>query len=220
MLYLKYFDVFDDYDDYDDFETSPEYDEIKKINKDFYDFLVINGYIDNYIRNFDANYVNTSYSGRKVKTLSDYLKAFEPRNYILYEFNWDNTPEGGMWLELRRKWLKYLINKVNVKEGMEKMLEYPYQYNTIDNPSDRGFTGNITYYKKVKTFQYIQEELKNIIKENYPELDNKTINNIVNEMMMLGGNKSAEIRKISDNCKDIKKCSKEIYDKFFKYVEV
>jgi hypothetical protein len=103
--------------------------------------------------------------------------------------------------------------------GSNYYTEYPYQYNTIDNPTDRGKDGNLEHYRKVNNFQRIQNELVKII------MDKKSLDLLDSEKVMykffeLGNDKNKNIRNISDRCKNSKKCAEEIYKSFIKYVEI
>ena len=98
--------------------------------------------------------------------------------------------------------------------------EYPYQYNTVDNPTDRGQSGNVEFNQTNNQFQSIQDEIKNIIITKNPKWDKMDIEKRLQEFFQIGGNKLEKIRTISDNCKDIKKCAKEIYDKYIQNVKI
>ena len=98
--------------------------------------------------------------------------------------------------------------------------EYPYQYNTLENPTDRGKDGNVDYNQMNNKFQSIQDEIKNIIVSKNPKWEETDIENRLQEFFKLGGNKLEQIRSISDNCKDIKKCAKEIYDKYIQNIKI
>jgi len=98
--------------------------------------------------------------------------------------------------------------------------EYPYQYNTLENPTDRGQSGNIEYHQTNNRFQSIQDEIKNIIVGKNPNWDETDVEKRLQEFFQLGNSKLENIRTISDNCKDIKKCAKEIYDKYIQNVKI
>jgi len=98
--------------------------------------------------------------------------------------------------------------------------EYPYQYNTLENPTDRGKDGNVDYNRMNNKFQSIQDEIKNIIVSKNPKWEETDIEKRLQEFFKLGGNKLEQIRSISDNCKDIKKCAKEIYDKYIQNIKI
>lgn len=119
---------------------------------------------------------------------------------------------------------KYFIKENNVGMGSLYHTQYPYQYNTIDNPSDRGKEGNIEYHKTVNRFQSIQNEIKNLIEKNLRKKDNNIteldVENELKKFLNITDDKKQEIREISDNCNDIKKCAKEIYLKYKKYSDI
>jgi hypothetical protein len=118
---------------------------------------------------------------------------------------------------------KQYIKEGNV--GMSSYIsEYPYQYNTMDNPADRGKEGNIEYYKSENNFQSIQNEIKNLIHNDLSKTDkNITEQDIEQELrnfFNISDVKKEDIRTISDNCKNVKKCALEIYNKYKKYSKI
>lgn len=121
-----------------------------------------------------------------------------------------------------KKYKKFL--KENVGMGSLFFTQYPYQYNTIDNPTDRGKEGNIEYHKTVNRFQSIQNEIKNLLEKDIKKRDkNITEADIEKELRSffeISDDKKEEIRHISDKCDDIKKCAKEIYNKYKKYSDI
>lgn len=112
-----------------------------------------------------------------------------------------------------------------VEEGMESPLgEYPHQYQSMENPDDKGESGNLEFAEKNSNFQAIQNELKTIIYnngiKNNPNLTEQDVENALIKFFELGDFKKEQIKKISDECKDVKKCAQEIYDKYIKYVKL
>jgi len=115
---------------------------------------------------------------------------------------------------------KDFIKEGNVGMGSGYYTEYPYQYNTMDNPSDRGKEGNVEYHKKENMFQNIQDEIKNIIVSKNPSFDEQQVEDMLMQFFSLGDYKKDKIREISDNCKNIKKCAEKIYNKYSKTIEI
>ncbi|MCB1713409.1 MAG: hypothetical protein KDH96_13360 [Candidatus Riesia sp.] len=119
------------------------------------------------------------------------------------------------------KKFKEYIKEGNVGMGSLYYTEYPYQYTTLENPVDRGKEGNIEFQQMENKFDEIQDHLKEIIKEkSNREMNEDQLNSILSKFFSLGNNKRSEIKQISDSCKDPKKCAKEIFDKYYKYVEI
>lgn len=125
--------------------------------------------------------------------------------------------------------MKYLKNykdmyENNVGMGSLYFTEYPYQYNTMDNPADRGKEGNVEFHKKENQFQAIQNEIKNLIYndmvKNDKNITEQDIENRLINFFNIGDFKKEEIRNLSDNCKDIKKCAKDIYNMFKIYSKI
>ena len=75
-------------------------------------------------------------------------------------------------------------------------------------------------------FQSIQDELKLIIRDHLEKNNkDKTVNdadveNLLRHFFQLGDNKNAEIKNISDGCKNVKECAKKIFNDYIKYVRV
>ena len=113
-------------------------------------------------------------------------------------------------------------NENNVGMGSLFYTEYPYQYNTMDNPSDRGEAGNVDYHRKVNKFELIQDELKNLIRKEVSRRgqnpSDEDVESMLRKFFELGDVKNAEIKTISDNCKNVKKCAKQIFDRYVRYV--
>lgn len=115
------------------------------------------------------------------------------------------------------KYIKSYSKFENIGMGSLYHTMYPYQYNTIDNPTDRGKEGNLEYYDNVNNFQSIQNEIKKILFKDLIKRDKNItdidIENKLKEFLNVNDSIKQEIRKISDNCKNIKNCAREIYNK-------
>jgi hypothetical protein len=118
---------------------------------------------------------------------------------------------------------KYL-KEGNVGMGSLYYTEYPYQYQTMDNPQDRGKEGNVEFHQKNNLFQSIQNEMKPLIRnrleQNNSNVSDEDVEKVLHSFFSLGNQKNSEIKSISDNCKDPKSCAKEIFDKYLQYVKI
>jgi len=122
------------------------------------------------------------------------------------------------------RYIEFLNNKLNEGMGGFGYSQYPSEYNILDNPTDKGEDGNIESYKSNNKFQSIQNEIKNIISSKLnnknPNITNIDVENILHKFFELGDQKKLDIKNISDNCNDIKKCALEIYNKYIKYIKI
>jgi len=117
MKYIKLFENIDwDWMDEDESDIPYEFND----NENFYNFLVDNKVLDQFIYNFD-NY--------KLKEMNySELLHRNKNDYILWAFAWDETPEGhDFWLNLNYKWIDFLhTNNIleNKNENKFKIGEY------------------------------------------------------------------------------------------------
>jgi len=114
MKYIKLFENIDwDWMDEDESDIPYEFND----NEKFYNFLVDNKVLDQFIYNFD-NY--------KLKEMNySELLHRNKNDYILWAFAWAETPEGhDFWSKLNYKWLH--TNKIleNKNENKFKIGEY------------------------------------------------------------------------------------------------
>jgi hypothetical protein len=120
MKYIKLFENFEniDWDWKDEEESDISMPDVFKDDEDFYKFLVDNNALDKYIYNFD-NYKEINYSE---------LLHKNKNQYILWSFDWSNTPEGHeFWSNLNYKWINFLhTNNIleNKNENKFKIGEY------------------------------------------------------------------------------------------------
>jgi len=84
--------------------------------------------------------------------------------------------------------------------------------------------GDTEYYKHENKFQEVQDLMQQILKpiiiKKNPNADDNDIEKVSDSFFNLGNNKSAEIRKMVDGCKDTKQCARDIVDKYLKYVKI
>jgi hypothetical protein len=111
------------------------------------------------------------------------------------------------------------INEVNAGYAGE----WPLNKQTI-NYGDGDVANNPDFARSENKFQEVQEYMKLILKPiilkknlNAEDID---IEKISDSFFRLGNNKSQEIKKMVDGCKDTKQCARDIVDKYLKYVKI
>ena len=80
------------------------------------------------------------------------------------------------------------------------------------------------YAKKEGKFQEVQDQMKLILKpillKKNPNCDDTDVEKVSDSFFNLGDNKAQEVKKMVDNCKDVKQCAQEIVNKYLKYVKI
>lgn len=89
---------------------------------------------------------------------------------------------------------------------------------------DMDISSDANYAARENKFQEIQEYMKIILKpiilKKNPNADESDIEKVSDSFFKLGNNKDIEIRKIVDNCRDLKQCAKDIINRYIKYVKI
>jgi peptidyl-prolyl cis-trans isomerase SurA len=95
---------------------------------------------------------------------------------------------------------------------------------TRDGRSQMGRVALIERVKKENNFNDVQEQMKIILKpivlKKNPNADDNDIQKISNSFFKLGNNKTQEIKKLVNGCKDTKQCAQDIVNRYFKYVKI
>jgi len=92
-----------------------------------------------------------------------------------------------------------------------------------DSLSQDDMLGN-DHYENENKFQQVQEYMKILLKpiilKKNKNADNTDIEKVSDSFFNLGGNKSQEVKRMVDACKDTKQCANDIINKYFKYVKI
>lgn len=85
-------------------------------------------------------------------------------------------------------------------------------------------TSNPDFARSENKFQEVQEYMKLILKpiilKKNPNAEDSDVEKISDSFFRLGNNKSQEIKKMVDGCKDTKQCAQDVVNKYLKYVKI
>jgi hypothetical protein len=120
--------------------------------------------------------------------------------------------------------MKHLLRKDDyIKEAMNTYGEWPLnkQQAGVD---DGDVANNQDFARSENKFQEVQEYMKQILKpilmKKNANVEDVDVEKVSDSFFNLGNNKSQEVKKMVDGCKDTRQCAQEIVNRYMKYVKI